>query len=271
MNSNKTANTPDRLRITCFKPQIYNLITCFSALLFSSVYVAVLANSIHKSILIVPCIGALIIAYILLTKANNIESIFHCCFCCMIVIQLFFGYFLMVEYTTWDVYSVVKNARALVNETYYNAEYFARYPNNIGLMLLFAGVFTVTDALWSSTSVYFLVALNIIAIDTALILMLRIVHLLYNKTLAFRMGICFSLFAPLYLYVPICYTDTFCMPFLTGAVFLVVKIVKTYEKNRSVKNFAIALLLGIVMMLGMKIKASLVIILIAAVIYWGER
>ena len=215
------------------------------------------------------CVAVLLSAYVFLKNLKDPAGVFHCCFCCMFVAQLFMGYLLMVEYSTWDVYAVVKNARGLVHGTYVNVGYFARYPNNIGIMLLFAGVFSITEALWSSTSVYFLVVLNIVAIDCAVLLIVRIVQQLYNKALACRVGVCLTLFAPLYLYVPICYTDTFIMPFLTGVVYLAIKIVKTYGTNRYLQNSMLAFMLGVVIMLGIKIKATLIIALIASCFYWA--
>lgn len=247
---------------------IYYFIAGLSTLIFSSVYLGILQDSINKEYLLIPGMAVLLIGYMLLTKAKGTAHIFHCCFCCMVVVQLFLGYLLMVEYATWDVYAVVKNARALVKGTYYHAGYFAMYPNNLGIMLMFAGVFSVTDAIWSSTSVYFLVVLNIFAIDCAVMLIVKIVQNLYHQTLAYRVGICLTMFAPLYLYVPICYTDTFVMPFIAGVAYLAVKIAKTYSVNGLGKKAALAMLMGCLAMLGMKLKATAIIALIAAMIYW---
>lgn len=248
--------------------KFYFCITCVAALIFSSVYLSIFFNSIRKEHLIVPCIALLIVCYVMITKIKNTSWIFRCCFCCMIIIQLFFGYFLMVEYSTWDVFPVVKNAREIVQGTYKNAAYYARYPNNVGLMVLFAGVFSITDMLWGTTSVYFLVVLNIVAIDIAVVLIVQIVKQLFCNAVAYRVGICLTGFAPLYLYVPICYTDTFAMPLLMGIAFLVVRIVKTYDERSLFHNSIVAFGLGVFLMLGMKIKATLIISLIAATLYF---
>lgn len=247
---------------------IYYCIAGIAALIFSSVYLGVLRNSIIQEHLLIPFMAILLIGYALLTKLKSTVQVFRCCFCCMVVVQLFLGYLLMVEYTTWDVCHVVTDARKLVQGTYSNVGYYARYPNNIGIMLLFAGIFSVTDAIWSSTSVYFLVALNILAIDCAVILIVRTVQQLFHNVLAYRVGICLTMFAPLYLFVPICYTDTFVMPFLAGAVYLAVKITKTFSTNSLTKNAAVTVLMGCLVMIGMKLKATMIIALIAAIIYW---
>ena len=97
---------------------VYCFIAVFSAFLFSSVCVPVIINSIKKNQLLIPlCVFILLIAYIFLNRSNNPKGIFQCCFCCMVVTQLFLGYFLMVEYSTWDVYAVTKTARELAYDS----------------------------------------------------------------------------------------------------------------------------------------------------------
>ncbi len=107
----------------------------------------------------------------------------------MILIQIAAGYLLMVEYSTWDVYAVTKNARALVTGGYFNTSYFAKYPNNIALLLLFKNIFEITNYLFGSTSNWFLVVLNIVAIDIAVIFMIKTLKMVYCDNVAYKPGI----------------------------------------------------------------------------------
>ena len=232
--------------------------------LFAVVFLTVLVSSVQRNAHILWILPVLFVLCFLLFRSKNLKTAFCCCFCVMCVVQLFLGYLLMVEYSTWDVYAVTKNAAALVNGEYVNRGYFAQYPNNTAIMLLFALVFKITKVLFGSTSVWVLVILNIAAIDAAIIFSMKIIKLLVHEQAAFRMGILAACFAPYYLYVPICYTDTFSMPWIAASLYYLLRIV--YKGEDSKKNYLKLALVGVVIALGSQLKGSVIIILIAALL-----
>lgn len=186
----------------------------------------------------------------------------------MIIVQILLGYYLQVEYSSWDVYAVTKYASALVNNEYFNSSYFARYPNNVAILLLVTLIYKVTNVLFHSTSIYFLIAINIIAIDSAILLGVKLLKMLTSEKCAYCCGIFMTMFAPFYLYVPICYTDTFSMPVVTGLVYWIIYYAKNYVIMTKRKKILQSLGLGVLSLLGFKIKGSLIVISIAAIIYF---
>lgn len=87
------------------------------------------------------------------------------------------------------------------------------------------------------------------------------------------MGIYAELFAPFYLYVPICYTDTFCMPFIAFTFYLIIKWVSADSKKDRIatKKLIRYVIVGSILFVGFKLKGSLIILLIAFSIYMFFR
>lgn len=242
-------------------------VNAVALLFFLSVFLGVLRDSLMKNMMVLPVLALMALGYWLLIRKDVGKRSFYGCFLMMILIQLVLGYYLMVEYATWDVYSVTKNARALVTGEWFNSSYFARYPNNLAILLFFTGVFKVTNFLFGSTSNAYLVVLNIIAIDVAVLLAVKLMKRLYRESTAYRAGIILTLFAPLYLYVPICYTDTFSMPVVLGIACWIVSLTQDWQKTGRVKKALSCAGIGATLLLGYQLKGSVAVILIAAVMY----
>lgn len=133
---------------------IWMLIIYLSIVIFGSVYSGVILHGRDN----IRLLGIGLFFLLCCSFWVNIDSpktVFRSIFLTMFIVQLFLGYFLMVRYSTWDVYTVVKSARLLGVDKQINIEYFARYPNNIGLLLIFSVIFRVTNMLFDSMSVYF--------------------------------------------------------------------------------------------------------------------
>lgn len=251
------------------KVLLHKSIAVLSLIIFCSVYLGVLVQSIAKNIHIIITSIFLIIGYWSIKKRGKIEKReFYGCFVSMIIVQIIVGYYLRVEYSTWDVYAVTQNAAALAKGEYFNAPYFARYPNNIAILLLFTLVFKVTNYLFGSTSVMFLIMLNIMAIDSAVWLTVKLVKMLKSEELAWRTGTVMVLFAPFYLYVPICYTDTFSLPIMIGLVYWIIWYAFNQEKIVKWKSVFHTIGIGAFIILGYKLKGSIMIILVATIIYF---
>ena len=249
------------------KKVLYNSISILVSVICACVYLGVLLNSVKSSLLIIPTIFFLIIGYVILHKKGS-AMYFNVCYLLMIIIQIVVGYYLQVEYSSWDVHAVTQSAAALVNNENFNELYFARYPNNIAILLLFTLIYKLTNFLFHSTSVQILIAINIVAIDIAVILGVKLLKMICSEEGAYRGGIMMTMFAPFYLYVPICYTDTFSMPVVVGGVYWIIYYAKNHVTMSRWSRILHLLGLGAVLFLGFKLKGSLIVILIAALMYF---
>lgn len=207
-----------------------------------------------------------------LDKKLSSKTVFTHLFICMILIQLVCGYFLMIDFKTWDVASIIKNARAYALNEPINSGYFARCPNNLGILLLVSGLFKLSNTILGTTSVYVTVIFNIFSIDLAIYYTWKIAKLIKDEQFAYRVGILCTLFAPFYLYVPICYTDTVSMPFLTAVIYYFLKHLSQEETSpgktgvNNKKVYLSLFALGAITYWGYKIKGSVGIVFIAILI-----
>lgn len=214
-------------------------------------------------------IAILFVATILaIMRRNCARSVFWCGFPAMVVAQLCCGYFLMVNYGSWDVWVVTRHGLklALGNEIY--RPYFALYPNNIGIMLLFALIHKVVYVVCGIKSLYTLVVANIVTIDLAMLLAVCLMRRLLGAERGWIVGVMMLFYLPFYLYVPICYTDTFCMPFALGGMLLTVKLVDTPDEANWRGEIRLACLSGLLFFTGFLIKGSCVVFWMAALLFF---
>lgn len=175
----------------------------------------------------------------------------------------------MIDFQTWDVASIIKNARSYALNEPINSGYFARCPNNIGIFLLVSGLFKISNTFLRTTSIYVTVLFNIFAIDLSIYFTWKIAKLIKDEQFAYRVGIICTLFAPFYLYVPICYTDTVSMPFLMAVIYFFLKHLSQEESSphetsfRNTKTYLYLFILGAITYWGYKIKGSVGIVFIA--------
>lgn len=171
----------------------------------------------------------------------------------------------------YDTLKIFDEAISLLNnETLspqYSSGYFAKYPNNIPLCIITCILLKFANLLGISKNAYMIYVqlINVFMIDISFFFS----YLLINKARNKNFGIIFlllCLFNPLtYLIAPFYYTHTFSMAFSTGAIFL---FICCLEKNISLKKRLIyAFLMGILISIGFKVRATVVIIPIALFIY----
>lgn len=242
--------------------------------LFATVYCGVFANSLRSTNqLIIWMVGEALSALVLLClfykRRHLLKESFIFVAGGMLVLQIMTAYFLKVDYSTWDVYIVHKSAEALVKGDWINHAYFGRYPNNIMLLGLLYLIYSITDLLFQSTSVYYTLIINVFLIDAAIWLSMRIVKQICNESAMYLFGITCALFAPFYLYIPIAYTDTYCLPFLLGSVYLLIKYIPDlrYKTIIDPKIMVFLSIAGMLLSLGIKLKGSLGVLAVAIVIY----
>lgn len=183
-------------------------------------------------------------------------------FMTLVVIQIFFAYYLRVGFT-WDFGVTMNTSIEFANG---NRElpfyYWAKYPNNIGIVFLLSSIFRVILFFYSSFSNYYLcgILINLLVINGAVIIGLYIIYKKYslNEMILFMM---ISLFiTPLYSYVTIVYTDTIAMIFpILALLFLIIS-----EEKKSGIYIIIS---GIFLIIGSFIKTNVIIFFIALIIY----
>ena len=167
-------------------------------------------------------------------------------------------------YPGWDFGAVYQGAVEIAESGAFSESsswYFTTYPNNMAVCLMLALIFKLFGGLFPYITVG--VLLNIALIDLGILFFLLWIRDQYGaKWMTLAMLLC-SLFLPFYMHVPIFYTDTFALPFVTGTFFLYL-----LRKNDSRFLAAASALLGI----GYKVKGSLGVILIALLIHtWLQK
>ncbi len=180
------------------------------------------------------------------------------------VIQFIVFKYLSVE-PGWDFGVIYDNAVKYINEgTIKNSvypEYFQYYPNNIMLFVIEI-IFIKVGNLFGIKSLFSCYIMNIIFIDFAMLLLFLVLRKKYDNITGI-IGLLISLFfIPLFLYVPIFYSDTMSLfiPLLIMLLYLYV------DDNKSKANYIIFVCLGFVLFLGWQIKISSIFILIAILV-----
>ena len=168
-----------------------------------------------------------------------------------------------MDYATYE--GDVSNYRELMRGTG-EAAYFTLWPNNIPLYLILGKIFRLFAGTGASLNMIG-IALNIVAIDTALIFM----YLSVRKTTGTAAAGCVSLFlaaihVPLLVYVPIYYTDTLTLPFPIIGYFLWLKVKEQLGTGKMGKAPIYAVLMAVILGAGAVLKLSVIFFLIAAAV-----
>lgn len=149
-----------------------------------------------------------------------------------------------------------------------NIYYFDRSPGDRGIFILLALLFSVLHAAGIPITMMAAMLLNLVIIDTALCFMLLFVKKVWGNKKALIYLILSFLFTPYILYVPLVYTDTVGMLFVTSALFLFACLLKQQSRGfRILQLIALSLLLAF----GTVMKGSMMIVLIAMILYLALR
>lgn len=186
------------------------------------------------------------------------------------VIQIYVGYEMAVT-PAGDRGIIFKQASQMaVNGTFkmsreYNF-YFLRYPNNMLLVILEAAWFMLLKAVRIRDFLYGNMALNIFAIDLAIILCTILVYRKYGKNTAVIFQLMTFLFIPFYTYIPFVYTDTLVLPLVAG-ILLCCQMLEEWQKEKGVKYYLILCAVGFLTWFGYGLKPTVAIISIAYFLY----
>ena len=143
--------------------------------------------------------------------------------------------------------------------------YLARFPNQWGCFWLMTFVRMILNRLGVTQVFMPLVILQAALHTVGYGLLLRSVRKVYGIPTAFRLLLCLALFPPIYLASGNLYTDTLSLPFSLMAFALAVQSLSQAKSGECFTHTA--LLCGLASAFGAQIKMTVLIILIAAVLY----
>lgn len=182
---------------------------------------------------------------------------------CTFAVQIILGR--QVRYTPmWDLGSVFDGAVSWVEQGNINdlADYFYYFPNNLGLTVLFKGYFTIVHAFWGEKTDYFIAALVLgsVVVTVFRFSVIQISRKLFGEEYAVTAAVLLLLCFPLYFAAAVFYTDVMSMaaPALFYLFYLYAKDAKSLQKS-----IVWYVLMALVAAVGMEIKFTVVIIVIA--------
>lgn len=269
------------------KNRIQNFIQQAIAIIFSILFAVALINAIffNKTVginynIIFMLVGTIIIYIIMfvfyyLYKKNNksfLERKPKKTDYFLVVTIIFFIQFILAKFTYarygWDCGKVISDVYGLINSGKFEFLYYAQYPNNIGIFIIIKNVIEIAKYFVDVQIIYncFLSAMifNIIMVDIASIFtFLTIKKVIGNKSAYLSLIFIFPLmlFSP---YINIPYTDTISMLFPIIILYLYICI-KELPKER-IKKYILSFLLGMLMLIGVFIKPTVIIMPIAIII-----
>ena len=269
------------------KNRIQNFIQQAIAIIFSILFAVALINAIffNKTVginynIIFMLVGTIIIYIIMsvfyyLYKKNNksfLERKPKKTDYFLVVTIIFFIQFILAKFTYarygWDCGKVISDVYGLINSGKFEFLYYAQYPNNIGIFIIIKNVIEIAKYFVDVQIIYncFLSAMifNIIMVDIASIFtFLTIKKVIGNKSAYLSLIFIFPLmlFSP---YINIPYTDTISMVFPIIILYLYICI-KELPKER-IKKYILSFLLGMLMLIGIFIKPTVIIMPIAIII-----
>ncbi len=201
-------------------------------------------NGIEKSLAVIVCLPLAMLFYLVLYRIickykEQLEA-YAKIFCTialfiMFVLLLICGFInkQKIHDSVWcglpDFINVMVNSQSLAeNDTLVWAEYFARFPNNIPILLLYTGIGKLLVLFTGSAELIYEAAiiLNAVFITLGVFLCMRTAALLGGlKSAAICFAVCFF-FSPLYFVMPMAYTDVISFMFTSVFMYYFVKFVR---------------------------------------------
>ena len=261
------------------KEKLYNIFLIVFSLIFALILVGTIFDNkslitvspitIILSFIIIGLILILIYKFINKKITDNLSIkkeiiIVGIIFLIILIYQLIYAYY-MKSYPGWDWNELFTSARNYVLDLldYVDWEYFRKFPNNYGMLyfeIILFKMFNVLNILHSTTAtIYATIAVNIVIINLSIFLTYLTIRNILGKKNAIYSLIIMSICNAFFCYIPILYTDTVTMIFPIFILFCYT----LWNKNN--KNWLL-ILIAIATVFGMKIKLTVVIMLIAIII-----
>ncbi len=146
----------------------------------------------------------------------------------------------------------------------FNGHYIIRYQNNLPLLLLYTLIYKLTYMICGGFSRIPIIIINTAAINAAVLLTVLTSRRIFGCRKAVLTLVICVLFTPYYTYTPYFYTDSFSLPLLAGAVYMFTCACQSQKRINTVLLLAAC---GALCFIGFEIKASIIILLIALMIY----
>ena len=166
----------------------------------------------------------------------------------------------------WDFPVIQSFAKDFNNEYIWGHEYLSQYPNNLLLFSIFRIMYKIANFFGFYQYDLIGTVFNIICIDLAGLFTFLSIK---KSTDSFNKGVYalgwFATISPIYIYTCIFYTDTLSMLFapLILYVFLILK-----EQKNIKKIILYSVILGIIAAVGMLLKMTVIIVLLATLSVW---
>lgn len=182
-------------------------------------------------------------------------------------IMLLVAFSLRVDvYDTWDYGQLVRTAyEKVVDGTIRNKEYYARYSNNSMFLMFLISYFKIVH-IWAGENLYKYICatipLNCILVVLSIWFTYLTVCELWGEKQGGKVGCVMIGISPLYAYAAIAYTDVF-------AIFPVALILFGYARTKKKKSCEKKIWIcftAVIAIVGYKLKATLIIIIIAITI-----
>ena len=188
-----------------------------------------------------------------LRNSRRLWRILSCVLLVLMAAGLLYAGMELKVYPGWDFGSVYQGAVEIVEDGAFSDNsnwYFTTYPNNVAVCMFLAAFFKVFGGLCSYITLGIL--LNVFLILLGMVFTFFLAEKLYGSRAAFLVILVCALFLPFYMHAPIFYTDTFALPFVTGALL-------SYQYRK--KDARRLILTAAVLAVGYKVKGSVGVIL----------
>lgn len=196
-------------------------------------------------------------------KPQIIHSVFAGISVIILTLLVYFA-FSLKSFPDWDAGSIYQEAIAPFTGNHLSYNYFAIYPNNIFLFLIYKIYYKIIFSITGSTDIIYIELLNVAAIFISIIFLYLIAVKLWGAHMGLLTGIICLFFAPFYTYTAYYYTDSFSLPFVTISIYLYLCAVNS---KKEISKYLLLIGAGIILALGFKLKATIAIILVAIVIH----
>lgn len=194
-----------------------------------------------------------------ITKYKNI--IFICTAIILFALQVTISWNIYF-YTGWDTRTITSTAISIANgQIPVATDYYSIYPNNLMLTSIYVLIIKFAQFLKMSDPYFALIFIgNLLVNLSGVLIVLSVRKLIPNRKIIFLSGILYILLIGLSPWLVIPYSDAYGMifPILAFYIYLHIK-----EGNQ---HLCIWFLLGVVCLLGYKIKPTIIIVLMAIII-----
>lgn len=250
-----------------------NLMRVFN-ITFAITFIYIIYNAIFNNIYntwnySVPIVIISVLAYIgifllinkFISKRKNIDNKnIILIFAFVIFLQVIVGTLFQVS-PEWDVKDLFETANKIAQGKQISPSYFYTYKNNLEMESIVLLICMIAKAVKFISQYDLAMYINVIMIDMAILFTYLCARKIYDEKKAVTVFLFLILMTPIYLYVPIIYTDTFTMFVPVLLYFLYLKS-KEQEKHKILYYT----LMGVILAFGMLLKPTTAIIMIAIII-----